>query len=154
MPCPKCQVKADYHNFLKFASINETTLFYTSPAKTDDFNEDGTKLANFKIHIQEETTGKPWIWVVDCGKMEYKHFTEFSFNMGLFDLLSKDPNLEAVWIIRSNTWINTIISFLRTISSARFIHNIRYFDQTGMELYEALKKTSLDDSAIHWLIAQ
>ena len=81
-----------YHSFKKIGVFNSVSLFYTAPAKTEDYNQEGTKLANIKIHILEETIG-PWLWILDCSNMSLRHYTEFSFNLGLLQMLS-----ERVWL--------------------------------------------------------
>jgi hypothetical protein len=154
MPCKKCQETPGYHSFAKFGKIGDVNLFYTAPAKTLDFNEDGTKLANIKIHIEEETEKKPWILVLDCGNMGIKHYTDISFSAGLLGLLANDPFLESIWVMRSNIWIRTTASFLKTISSAKILNNVKYFDKKGLELFDMLEKNYLDSSTIDWLMKQ
>jgi len=131
--------------------MNGIKLFYTAPAKTDDFNEDGTKLANISIHVSE--IGAPWIWVVDCGNMELKHYTEISFCIGVLNLLSSDPNLKAVWIIRPNIWIKTTIEILKGFSSSPVLHGITYY-QGGLSMYSELKGRGLTPKALQWLLHQ
>jgi hypothetical protein len=151
--CPKCLVKPGYHNFVKFGILgNKDVLIYTAPAKTEDFNGDGTKLANIKIHMDE--LEYPWIWVLDCNNMELKHYTEISFNIGLLGLLSADKNLSEVWILRPNIWIRTTISFLQTFYTSKILSNIRYFEGTKLELFESLSKAGVAEPAAHWVIAQ
>jgi len=154
MPCSKCIAKPGYHSFVNFARVSDADLFYTAPAKTEDFNEDGTKLANIKLHVAEETTSGPWIWVMDCAGMELRHYTEFDFNFGLLGLLNEDPRLKEVWIIRPNIWIRTTIAFLQTFSSAAILRTIRWFDGSNLEIYASLLTTGLADSKIHWMISQ
>ena len=154
MPCPKCTEHPGYHNFVKFGVLhNDIKLIYTSPAKTKDYNEDGTKLANITIHVNE-LDGKPWIWVLDCGEMEIKHYTEISFTIGLLELLSNDKSLQEVWIIRPNIWIKGVVSFLRTFYSANIFKNIKYFEVTNCDLFDSFKHTGIPDTTIHWLISQ
>lgn len=154
MPCAKCTVKPGYHSFVKFARVGNADLFYTAPAKTEDFNEDGMKLANIKLHVAEETASGPWIWVMDCADMGLKHYTEFSFNLGLLGLLNMDPNLKEVWIVRPNIWIQTTVAFLQTFSSAAILRSIKWFDGSTLEIQSGLAATGLVDERIHWLIAQ
>jgi hypothetical protein len=153
MPCIKCLHTPGYHNFVKFGFLGNTTLIYTSPAKTQDYNEDGTKLANITIHVNE-LDKKPWIWVLDCGEMELKHYTEISFTLGLLKLLSNDEKLQEVWIMRPNIWIRTTVNFLKTFYSAKILNNIKYFEGTKMELLEQFQQTEIPISSIHWLIGQ
>uniref|UniRef100_A0A6C0DVL2 CRAL-TRIO domain-containing protein n=1 Tax=viral metagenome TaxID=1070528 RepID=A0A6C0DVL2_9ZZZZ len=154
MPCAKCITKPGYHNFVKFAKVGDADLFYTAPAKTEDFNEDGTKLASIKLHVKEEASSGPWIWVMDCADMQLKHYTEFSFNLGLLSLLNEDPLLKEVWIVRPNIWIRTTIGFLQTFSSAAILRSIKWFDGSNLEIHADLATTGLADSKIHWLISQ
>lgn len=125
-------------------------LFYTAPAKTADFNEDGTKLANIKIHVSEECSGAPWIWVVDCGGMGLAHYTEFSFNWGLLGLLAADLTLQEIWIVRPNMWIRGVIAVLQTFSSAAILGRIKYFEGS---LDGLLRAEGMDASMRHWLVS-
>jgi hypothetical protein len=152
MPCLKCLQKPGYHSFVKFASIGSASLFYTSPAKTADFNEDGTKLASIKLHISEECA-EPWIWVVDCGDMGLAHYTDFSFNWGLLGLLAADLTLQEIWIVRPNLWIRGVIAVLQTFSSAPILGRIKYFDGSDLELEGLLCAEGLPALMRHWLIS-
>lgn len=154
MPCPKCIIKPKYHSFQKCGIYKNSTLFYTSPAKTEDFDTDGTKLQNIKIHIDEDTNKSPWIWVLDCAHMEFKHYTDISFSFGLLQTLAADPNLTAVWIIRPNFWIKTTLSILRTFSSAPILTSATLFEGTNLELSQKLEGIGLDKSPAQWLISQ
>jgi len=111
MPCQKCITKPGYHSFVKFGEIKGANLFYTSPAKTEDYNIDGTKLANIKIHVETDIAQTPWIWVLDCANMGFAHYTEISFNIGLLNLLASDKYIQAIWIIRPNIWVSGVITF-------------------------------------------
>jgi hypothetical protein len=154
MPCKKCQELPGYHSFQKFGMMKNANLFYTSPAKAGDRNEDGAMLANIKLHIKEDTEQKPWIWVLDCGNMKVKHYTDMAFNIKLLKIISKDPNLQGIWILRPNVWIRTTASFLKTISPAKILKNTRYFEETGLELLCKLQEHSLENSSIQWLLKQ
>jgi hypothetical protein len=154
MSCPKCAIKPGYHNWIIFAKIGQANLFYTAPAKTEDYNEDGTKLANIKIHVEKCAAQQPWIWVLDCANMEFKHYTEISFNIGLLNLLSSDKYLQAVWVIRPNMWIRALHSLFRSFSSAAILSNVSYFEGSNLELFNGLESTGLEQGAIKWLIAQ
>jgi len=154
MPCSKCLEKPNYHSFVKFGRANNVNLFYTAPAKTEDYNRDGTKLANILLHIEEGTEQKPWIWVVDCGNMKMKHYTEVSFNSSLIKALGNNPQLQAIWIIRSNMWIRTTATLLKATMKSEVLRRIEYIDKTGIELFDSLRKKQLDDNTIQWLLSQ
>jgi len=154
MPCQKCLQKPGYHSFVKFGAVKGCNLFYTAPAKTDDFNEDGTKLASIKLHVSEECSGSPWIWVVDCAEMGLAHYTEFSFNFGLLGLLAADPTLTAIWIVRPNMWMRGVISVLQTVSWAPILTKITYFEGSNVELDTQLAAVGLDSGGRQWLIGQ
>jgi len=154
MPCLKCVATPGYHSFTKFGKIGDANLFYTAPAKTLDFDEDGTKLANIKIHIKEDTEDAPWIWVVDCANMTASHYTEISFNLGLLGTLSADKNLKEIWIIRPNIWITATVAFLRPFSSSPVLHGIQYYDGNKIELYSSMKMKKMEGSYIQWLMHQ
>ena len=150
MPCPKCLVKPGYHSFIRMGTLSGRNLFYTAPAKTADFNEDGTKLANIKIHVSEDCSGAPWIWVVDCDDMGLAHYTEFSFNWGLLGLLAADLTLQEIWIVRPNVWIRGVVAVLQMFSSALILGRIKYFEG---DLDGLLKAEGMQLSMRQWLIS-
>ena len=154
MPCLKCANQPGYHSFIKFGKCNDANLFYTSPAKSKDFDDDGTKLSNVTIHVQEETEKKPWIWVMDCGNMTFANYTEMQFNAGIANLVSSDPMLQEVWIVRSNVWIRTTIAFFQAFSSAKIFERIYYIDGSPLEQLEILQKKGVDSNIANWLIQQ
>jgi hypothetical protein len=148
MPCPKCLKQKGYHSYIHFGKLNEINLFYTAPAKSLDKDEDGTKLENIILHVHEETGQKPWIWVLDCGNMTFEHYTEMHFNRGIVDLISTDPWLKEVWIVRSNLWIQTTVAFFQTFSYAKIFSNIFYIDDYFLRL------RGLDAPTTNWLLQQ
>jgi len=154
MQCPKCIITPKYHSFQKAGTYKNSTIFYTAPAKTEDFDIDGTKLQNIKIHIETDTQNKPWVWVLDCAHMEFKHYTDVSFSMGLLHTLAADPHITAVWIIRPNFWIRTTLSILRTFSSAPILTSVTVFEGSNLELLNALENIGLDKGSAHWLTSQ
>jgi hypothetical protein len=155
MPCPKCLEKPNYHSFTVFGKLDDTTsLFYTSPAKTEDFNEDGTKLANIATHIQEETEGTPWIWVLDCGNMSWNHYTEVSFNFGLLKLLVESTTLQAIWIVRPNMWIRGVHSLLQFLSDEPILDTIVYIEGDTIEQKKQYQQIGVEPHSIDWILSQ
>lgn len=154
MPCVKCLKKSDYHSFKKFGVLQDKSIFYTAPAKTDDYNEDGTKLANIKIHVKEDTLNKPWIWVLDCKNMGLKNYTEMSFNIGLLQLLNETKTLDRVLVINPNIWIRTTIGFLQTFYNSPILTKIQYLDGSNREISNILTTAGLDVESIAWLLKQ
>ena len=154
MPCLKCLEKPDYHSFKKFGMLQNKSIFYTAPAKTDDYNEDGTKLANIKIHVKEDTEGKPWVWVLDCKNMGLANYTEMSFNIGLLQLLGETNTLDNVWIINPNIWIRTTIVFLQTFYNSPILTRIQYLDGSNREISNILTTAGLTEESIAWLLKQ
>jgi len=142
MPCQPCLINPDFHSFVSCGStITGVKLFYTSPAKTQDFNEDGSKLANFRLHIEEGTEGGPWIWVLDCTGMGFRHYTDVTFNLGLLDVFAK----------------NTICGLrgsMRFSTSAPILQKVRYVEfSTRLELDLALRSKDVEPKAVEWLVA-
>jgi len=154
MPCDKCAAKPGYHSFVKFGSLGSANLFYTAPAKTEDLNKDGTKLANITIHVKEETTNTPWIWVLDCSNMGLEHYTEVSFNLGLLDLLASSPTLQEIWVVKPNVWIRGVYTFFQMISSAPILKKTHFIDGSYLELTHEYGSKGLDAKTIRWLLKQ
>jgi hypothetical protein len=154
MPCVKCAKTPGYHSFEKFGNLGEETLYYTAPAKTLDFNEDGTKLANLLIDIEEKTSNKPWGWVVDCSNMGFHHYTDLSFNMGILHLLNTNPNIGTLWVFRPNIWIRGTIALLNQFTSSNVLEKIQYFEGSNLELFQSLREKGLDGEQARWLIRQ
>jgi len=150
MTCTKCKVQFGYHNFVIIGTVNDTLLIYSSPAKSSDFNEDGTKLENIRCHIEEYK--RPWIWIFDGGGMGFQHYTDLSFNMGLLNILSNNKYIQGVWITRSNMWLRTSISFVQTISSAPIFKKIKYMDGNILEIHDAFRKEGLETHSIIWIL--
>lgn len=154
MPCEKCIKKPGYHSFVKFGSLNEMNLFYTAPAKTEDLDADGTKLDMIKLHMIQDTQGDPWIWVLDCTNMSFKHYMDFSFTYGLLNHLASDKNIQGVCVLNSNFWIRSTHTILNSISSAEILKNVKYFDGTKLEIMAQLNSVGFDTNAVNWLTLQ
>lgn len=152
MPCKKCQAHPEFHSFIKFGKFKEAHLYYTSPVKSLDKNEDGTKLENVLIDVKEETEHKKWIWVLDCEGMGVEHYTELHFNRGIVNLISTDTNLQEIWVIRPNVWIKTTIAFFQLVSWAPIFSRIHYIEGSKFEQSDKLSKFGLDDKTIRWLV--
>jgi hypothetical protein len=152
MPCNKCQLRPGYHSFEFIGSHNNTNLFYTSPAKAHDHNEGEDKLKNIKIHIDEQTAGKPWTLILDCNNMTTKHYTDVSLNINLLKYIVADKYFNGIWIIQPNVWIKGIITLLQKTSNSPFIKKIHYFNEPGVALYNKFKEYQLDNSAIEKLL--
>ena len=152
MPCKKCLTTPGYHSFIKFGKCKDANLFYTSPAKSLDKDEDGTKLENVLLHVKEETENKTWIWVLDCQDMTVEHYTELHFNRGIVNLISTDINLQEIWIIRPNVWIKTTVAFFQLIAWAPIFSKICYIEGSKLEQFDTLSSFNLDIKTIDWLL--
>jgi hypothetical protein len=158
MSCPKCLKQPQFHSFSKCGQLqkNNSTinLFYSSLAKSSDTNADGTMLQNIIIHMSEDTQHKPWIWVLNCENMGLKEYTNIYFSVGLLKYLSKDQNLQDIWLINSNLWIQTTYRILNSMSDSKFLKQIKMIDGSILEKLDILKKIGLDTKTAHWLVAQ
>lgn len=157
MSCQKCLIDPKFHSFAKIGQLHTANLFYTAPAKAKDMNNDGSKFANMQLHIQNDTEGKPWIWIVDCANMNMSHFTEMSFNLKFMKLLSQDATLKEVWIMRPNTWIKTTTGLLKNLNKGNVLNvfnSVKYIDGSNIEIFNTLQKYGLAVNTLSWLISQ
>lgn len=154
MPCPKCSKIPGFHSFLLCGQIQDTSLFFSSLAKSSDTNADGTMLQNIIIHMTEDTKQKPWIWVLNCDNMGLKEYTNIYFSIGLLKHLSKDPTLQDIWLINSNLWIQSTFKIINSMSNAKFLKQIKIINGTVLEKLDAFKKLGLDTKTAYWLISQ
>lgn len=152
MPCPKCAEQPGYHSFRLLGHAKDVAIFYTNPESSKDRNEEGTKLEHVMIHIAEGTAGKPWIWVVDCGTMTIADYTELSFNYGIYNMVTSDPLLQEIWIMRPNGWIQTAIGFFQTISRHAIMGRISYLEGSDLEKYGFLHGKGVDAKTTSWMI--
>jgi hypothetical protein len=154
MSCQKCFTDPGFHSFNKIGQVNSSTIFYTAPATARDNNKDGTKFENMKLHIQKDTEGKAWIWVVDCGNMKMTHYTEMNFNIQLMNLLTGEPTLQELWVLRPNTWIKTTAGVLKKLSKTNVFNKVRYFEGSNIEIFNALQNSGLEANTLKYLIEQ
>jgi hypothetical protein len=154
MSCQKCVIDPGFHSFNKIGQLNTSTIFYTAPAKAKDTNKDGTKFENMKLHIQKDTNNKPWIWIVDCGNMNMNHYTEMNFNIKLMNLITGEPTLQELWVLRPNMWVKTTANVLKKLSKTNVFNKVRYFEGSNIEIFNALQKSGLELSTLQYLIEQ
>ena len=152
MPCNKCQLRPGYHSFEFISKQNNINLFYTSPAKAQDYNEGEEKLKNIKIHIDEQTGGQPWTLILDCNNMKTKHYTDVSININIIKYILSNKDFSSIWIIQPNVWIKGIITLLQKTSNFSFLKKIHYFNDPGIALYNKFKEHNLDNSTIEKLL--
>lgn len=154
MTCQKCLTEKEFHSFIKFGEVSSSALFYTAPAKAKDTNKDGTKFSNMKLHIQTDTEGKPWIWVIDCANMNMAHYTEMNFNIQLMNFLSHEPTLKEVWILRPNAWIKTTAGVLKGLNKTNVFNKVKYFEGSTPEIFNKLQACGMAVKTLLWLIDQ
>ena len=152
--CEKCLIDNNFHSFIKLGVVGSSNIFYTAPAKVKDINKDGTKFSNMKLHIQNDTEGKPWIWLVDCINMKMAHYTEMSFNIQIMNLLSHEPTLKEVWILRPNAWVKTTTGVLIKISKINILNKLTYFEGSNIEIFNKLQTSGVDINTLKWLLEQ
>ena len=154
MSCKKCLVNPNFHSFVKFGKIASTNLFYTSPARSMDYNNDGTKLENFKLHLRD-TNGAPWIWVIDCNGMTVKDYTDLNFTIDLLKALSKDytDSLISIMFINPNTWVKTTVGACKKMFKSGIFDRVKYCEGSPIELFLMYEKLNIPPVSIKWLIS-
>ena len=152
MHCPKCRVTPGYHSFQKCGNLGNQTLFYTAPAKTNDYNQDGNKLEYVLIDIETETSGLSWSWIMDCRNMGLQHYTDFSFNWGILSFLTNSENIHSVWILHPNIWMQATIECMKQLSSSNIFQKIQYLDGTKLEVMNTMSKAGFSNDAVKFLL--
>jgi hypothetical protein len=137
MSCKKCLINPNFHSFVNFGRIASTNLFYTSPARSMDYNKDGTKLENFKCHLQD-TNGAPWIWVIDCNGMGVKDYTD---------------TLISILFINPNTWVKTTVGACKKMFKSSIFDRVQYCEGSPIELFLMYEKLNIPPASIKWLIS-
>lgn len=128
MPCAKCQQGRNAHSFEDLGTLlNGVRVFYTCPARRDDFN-DNDFLRDFGQHLQA-TEGKPWIWLFDCQGYQAKHMLSLKDSMGLlrmFETTYKDT-LQAMYVVNEawyfHLFLKSVKPFMKPETKAK-LHQI------------------------------
>lgn len=152
MACPLCLINPDSHSFTNFGKLGETHLLYTAAARVLDYKETPEKIINFKMHL-DTMKGKRWIWVLDSGDMEIKHYSSMNYTRQLAQLLMKDheETIQGIWILRPNLWMRTTLKFLKTLFKAGLFSKVRIFEGEKLEVYIGLEKAALNGRPLQWL---
>lgn len=152
MACPKCADNPEMHSFTPFGKFGDANLFYTAPARVLDYKESEEKIINFKKHL-DTAKGTPWIWVFDCGGMQMKHYSSTNYTRRLAQILANEHEgvLQAIWIIRPNTWIKTVLKFLKSLFKTPLLNKVKIKEGEKLELYISLEKEGLQGKPLQWL---
>jgi hypothetical protein len=138
MACAKCRQGRNAHSLENLGTLpNGVRVFYTCPARRDDFN-DNDFLTDFSQHLQA-TEGKPWIWLFDCQDYEAKHMLSLKDSMGLlrlFETTYKD-SLQGMYVVNEawyfHLFLKTVKPFMKAETKAK-LHQI-----TGSSLEAAVQ---------------
>lgn len=152
MACAKCREVPESHSFTHFGQFNGINLFYTAPARVLDLKETDEKINNFKQHL-DLAKGSQWIWIFDCGAMQLKHSSSLTYTQKLAKILASEhePFLKGIWIIRPNSWIKTVIKFLKTLFKTDLLNKVQIMEGEKLELYISLEKKGLNGKPLQWI---
>jgi hypothetical protein len=152
MACEKCQINPEAHSFTPFGQLNGANLFYTSPARVLDYMESEEKIFNFKKHLDVARPNN-WIWVFDCAFMQMKHFSTLNYTRRLANILvsEHENTLQAILIIRPNTWIRSVLKFLKTLFKSPLLNKVQIIEGEKLELYVNLEKKGLNGKPLQWI---
>ena len=115
--CPACRVNPKSHSFDHIATTpNGTRIFYTAPVLSEE-PETPQKVVNLKIHLSE-ALATPWVWVMDCSKMQSRHRSSLHFIRVISDVLSKEHMgvLQNIVILNADVWVQWIGTVIQTFS--------------------------------------
>jgi hypothetical protein len=79
-------------------------------------------------------------------------YTELSFNYGIYNMVTSDPLLQEVWIMRPNGWIQSVIGFFQAISSHAIMRRIFYLEGSLLEQYDFLQRKGVDETTTRRLL--
>jgi len=152
MACVKCQENPEAHSFTLFGQFNGANLYYTAPARVLDYKESEEKIVNFKKHL-DLARNSPWIWVFDCANMQMKHSSSLNYTRRLAQILANEHEnyLQAIWIIRPNTWIKTVLKFLKTLFKTALLNKVILMEGEKLELYVNLEKKGINGKPLQWI---
>ena len=142
MACQKCLINPNFHSFVNFGKIGGNIgLFYTSPARSMDYNKDGTKLENFKKHLLD-TKGESWIWIMDCNGMTTKDYTDMSFTLEFLKTLSANyaNTLKSILVLNPNIWVKTSVSTCKSVFKTSIFDKMQYYEGSPLEMFLAYEK--------------
>ena len=126
--CWICDREPESHSFSKIGYHLDCNIFYSCPAKATKYYDRDGILGHYDATLAYNGDN-PWIWIFDCSGFSLKHAMEISVATGLAKLLEEkySKNLEKIYIINSNWWINISINvvwpFLSTATRSRIVTN-------------------------------
>jgi len=154
MPCPRCKETPGFHSFTPFGTINSIKIFYTSPNKSQDTNSDGTRLENLKIHMLEDTGGKPWIWFFDCSHISLTAASDIKSNIDLITFLSHNKNLKKIYVLQPDLLFRAALTTVKGLINHPLLSEIHYIEGSPLELMVSLNKLGFDIVQIKSLLRQ
>lgn len=126
MSCPKCREGRKAHSFEKLGTLqNGVNIYYTCPARRDDFNDDNF-LPDFSQHLRA-TEGNPWIWIFDCNQYEAKHMLGIRDSLGLLKLFETTykETLQAMYVVNEAWYFHLFLAsvkpFMKRETAAKLV---------------------------------
>ena len=153
MTCTRCQIVPAAHSFNYFGDLNDTKLYYTSPARAHDYKETPETYSYYKAHIDTAKTNK-WIWVLDCEGMQMKHYSSIELIKKIMKAILEEHKglLDKIWIIHPNTWIRGAVTIMKPFLKKDVVERIKIFEGSKLELLVNLEKTGLTGQPLKWLL--
>lgn len=144
MVCEKCRRGQNAHSFEDLGTLqNGVRVFYTCPARRDDF-KDNTFLADFGKHL-EATEQKPWIWIFDCQGYEAKHMLGLRDSLGLLRLFETTyrNSLQAMYVVNEAWYFHLFLKTVKPFMKQETCEKLHQISGSPLEAAAELGKSGI-----------
>lgn len=109
--CAICENDPTSHSFKNIGIHNNTTHYYTCPAKASKYYDTDGIIGHYDGVLSENENN--WTWIFDCEGFSTKHLLEINVGIQLAKLITKkfSHNLDRIVIINP-TWHVKLVLYL------------------------------------------
>ena len=111
--CTICENDPSSHSFKNIGTFDNTTCYYTCPAKATKYNDANGIVQHYDGVLSENNNY--WVWFFDANKFAMKHLLEINVGIQLAKLISNKFSHNLVKIVILNpTWHIAVVIKLVT----------------------------------------